>query len=569
MTEPDPTSRSRNRDVVRHSGTTSIAAALGVASGLALDVAIASSFGAGAQSDAFFVAARLPLGIAAVLMVAANQAFVPAISTWLAREHGRRRPRQLVTALVLATALVGAGVALAASLLATPLVRVTAPGLDGDAVETAARLARILFAIVPLVAVAEVLRALLNALHSFAAPAMMHVVLNGVAAAIVIASSGDDITIVAWAYVAGALTQLAFLGLAVLRRRFFPAAGASLRDPRIAEAGRLSARPLLGASLNPLARVGEQAMISFLPAGSITVMNYGYRLISAIGGSVLFRSVIVVILPRLTRATAEGRDAEVRQLTRLGVQIMLAVSVPLTAIMAVLAQPAVLAVFRRGSFSAEDATLLGTVLAVYAGSLVGSAVQRALLAPFFARLDTRVPLRNTVYGAVANLALVPLLVLPYGDSASGVVGVAIAYSVAQYVNVAHAWYRLRRDVGIRLPRIGDTAVRLGVAGVAMASAMLVVVGVLDPEAARSRLVGLLETTVAGAVGVVVFAGTAAALGLLGIGRGFRSMRGGTGAAPPTAAEGAIEPSAADAGIVPVPTDPPDAAGNRDAGAGAS
>jgi putative peptidoglycan lipid II flippase len=565
MAAPDPTSRSRNRDVVRHSGTTSIAAALGVASGLALDVAIAASFGAGARTDAFFVAARLPLGIAAVLMVAANQAIVPAISTWLAREEGRRRPRQLVTSLFVATVFVGVAVAIAASLIATPLVRITAPGLDGVAVETASRLARILFAIVPLVAAAEILRALLNALHSFAAPAMMHVVLNGVAAAIVIGSGSDDISVVAWAYVVGAVAQLAFLAVAVARHRFFPAGGVGLRDPRITEAGALSVRPLVGASLNPLARVGEQAVISFLPPGSIAIMNYGYRLISAIGGSVLFRSVIVVTLPRLTRATAEGRDAEVRQLTRLGVQIMLAVSVPLTALVAVLARPAVIAVFQRERFSAEDATLLGTVLAVYASSLVGSAVQRALLAPFFARLDTKVPLRNTLYGVVANLALLPLLVLPFGDDPYGVVGVAIAYSAAQYVNVAHAWFRLRRDTAIRLTGVGDTAIRLAIAGVAMAGAMAVAVSVLEPEAAASRVEQLVDVGIAGAIGVVVFTVVAAALGLLGLGRRFRSVRGGGGAPPTGPPLAEMSPDVASA----TETPPAPGRGSHDAGEGAS
>ncbi len=238
----------------------------------------------------------------------------------------------------------------------------------------------------------------------------------------------------------------------------------------------------------------------------------------------LFRSVIVVILPRLTRATADGDERAGRQLTRLGVQIMLAVSVPLTAIMAVLAQPAVLAVFRRGSFTEDDASLLGIGLAVYAASLIGSAVQRALLAPFFARLDTKVPLRNTVYGVLANLVLVPPLVLPFGDDPFGVVGVAVAYSLAQYVNVAHAWFRLRRDTAIRLPGMVDTSARLAAAGIAMAAAMLIVVAALDPGDAGSRLVGLIETSVAGAVGGLVFVAAAAALGLGGLTRGFRALR---------------------------------------------
>src|SRR5258705_1735866 len=79
--------RTQTRAVVRQSGLTSLAAMAAVGSGLVLDVAIAATFGAGAATDAFFVAARLPLGLVAVVMIGANQALVPSISTWLER-HG-------------------------------------------------------------------------------------------------------------------------------------------------------------------------------------------------------------------------------------------------------------------------------------------------------------------------------------------------------------------------------------------------------------------------------------------------------------------------------------------------
>jgi peptidoglycan biosynthesis protein MviN/MurJ (putative lipid II flippase) len=187
--------RSRTREVVRHTSGTSVAAALGVASGLLLDVVIAASFGAGTATDAFFVAARIPLGIAAILLVGANQALVPAISTWLVHRT-RHETWRLTTATMLATLLLGTALALAATLLSGPLIAITAPGLDEASSSLAVQLSRILFWTVPLIAVAEVLRALLNALHSFVAPALMHVVLNGVAAAIVIggvAGSGTGV----------------------------------------------------------------------------------------------------------------------------------------------------------------------------------------------------------------------------------------------------------------------------------------------------------------------------------------------------------------------------------------
>ena len=497
------TREERGRDVVRQSGLTSIAAGLAIASGLLLDLVVAKRFGATAFTDAFAQAALIPLGLVAIAMVGANQALVPTISTWLSR-RGTDETWRSCSILVYAALLGGAALVGVAWLVAWPLMRIINPGFEAEQVAAAASLARIMFLIVPLVAVAEVFRALLNARYSFFAPAFMNVVMNGVAAAIVI-GWGDTLVAVAWAYVTGATAQALFMLVAALARGYRPRLTMAVRDPEIRAAGRLLIRPLAGAGLNPLARVGERALVSFLPPGALTLLGYAYRLISAIGGSVLFRSVMVAILPRLTEESRSADPTGFRSTTRLGVRIMLAISIPLSAIMTVLSVPATIVVFNRGNLSRDDAALLGLTLALYALSVVGSAWQRGMLAPFFAKLDTRVPLRNTVYGIVANLALVPALVLPFGrGNAEGIVGVAAAYSLAQYVNVAHAWYRLRRDLGIELHGLRAFVWRL-LAGTAIMSAVLAAgYELLDLGARHGRWVLLARTLVVAAAGLVSF-----------------------------------------------------------------
>ncbi len=505
------TREERGRDVVRQSGLTSIAAALAIASGLLLDVVVVKRFGATAQTDSFVQASLIPLGMVAIAMVGANQALVPTITTWLIRE-GRDETWRLCSVLVCAAFVGGAILVGVAALIAWPLMRVISLGFSTEQVDLAASLTRVMFLIVPLVAVAEVLRALLNATYSFFAPAFMNVVMNVVAAVIVI-GWGTSLSAVAWAYVAGAAAQAVFMLIMAVVRGFRPRATLALRDPDVQAAGRLLVRPLAGAGLNPLARVGERALVSFLPPGALTLLAYGYRLISAIGGSVLFRSVMVAILPRLTEEDRRDDGESFRETTRLGVRIMLAISIPLTALMAVLSVPATIALFNRGNLSRDDAALLGLALAVYAVSIVGSAWQRAMLAPFFARMDTRVPLRNTIYGVVANLALVPLFVLPFGrDSAGGIIGVAAAYSVAQYVNVAHAWYRMRHDLGVRLDHMRAFVARLMVGTAAMSAVLVGGYAVVDLGAPHGRwpLLGL--TSAVALAGLASLAITLTAIG---------------------------------------------------------
>lgn len=469
-----PTGRQSDRAIFRQSGLTGIAAMAGVIAGLILDISIAFRFGAGPKTDEFFVAARIPIGLVAVITAAANQALVPAFRTSMT-QRGDRSTDRLISMVMAVVVIVGAVLVVLMWLVAGPFVHITAPGLPVGEFNPAASMVPVMFAMVPLVAIAEVMRAYLNARYRFVAPALMTVVLNGLAAAMIIVLpilGWKDIFLVAIAFVSGAVAQLVFMCASAIRNGLRIRPALDLGDEQLRSVGKLCVRPLAAAGLNPVARVGEQLIVSFLPTGSISVLNYGFLVNSAVGGTVFFRSVIVALVPRLTDAHNLRGQEEVRRVTGLGVRIMLAISLPLAALMAVLGKPAAVAVFDRGSFKLASAELLGNILIVYAISLVGQAMQRALLAPFYARLDTRTPLRNALYGLIANMVLLPVLVLPFGlHNSSAIIGVALAYSLAQYVNAGHAWYRLTHTDGNPLSGVLPFASRLLVASGLSAAAM--------------------------------------------------------------------------------------------------
>ena len=62
--EPRHPTRPASAGFIGQSSGSSAAALVAMLSGLLLDVALAVRFGAGRQSDAFFVAARIPIGLA-------------------------------------------------------------------------------------------------------------------------------------------------------------------------------------------------------------------------------------------------------------------------------------------------------------------------------------------------------------------------------------------------------------------------------------------------------------------------------------------------------------------------
>jgi putative peptidoglycan lipid II flippase len=447
---PIPPRGGRNRaSFLRTSAWTGVAAAVSVATGLLLDVSIATRFGAGRATDAFFVASRLPISVGTVLLGGSSSALVPIIGTWISR-RGEAEASRLLTALLTVFTLGSLVVCLPFIVFSGIVTRILAPGMATSSVHLSAQLMPALMLVLPLTAVAETLRSALNARHWFVAPALMNGVMNVVAAAAVFLLWRHGIQVAAWAYLAGAAGRVVFaLPLAHLTGYRFRLTNPvrAFRDKDVRDALRITSRPSASAGLAPTVRLVEQAFASFLPAGAISLLAYGYRLVWALAGTVFFRSVVGVIVPRVTEATVEDDLPGVRQIVGNAFRFMTVAAVGLIMLFGTLGVPICLVVFHRGNFTHRDAVILGGVIAVLGLSLIGEAWQRVLLVPFFSRLDTKTPFRNAIYGALAELVLLPVIVLPLRNGYGALYGIAAAFVISEYVGPVHAWYHLRRLFG--------------------------------------------------------------------------------------------------------------------------
>ncbi len=492
--------------VVRQSGITSVVALVGVLSGLVLDLAWGSVFGIGYESDAFTLALRLPLAITAIAMVVANQVLVPTFGAWLTTMGERERARAM-SAVMLACLGLSIVLALIFSFFAYPLMAAMAPGFADEPgkLDLAASMTRILAWYVPCVIVAEVLRCWLNAKLVIGFPAAMTLVLNVVSVAVILLGPRSNWVVPA-AYVAGSLVQVLAMAIASFVKGWRPAAPA-FGHPEVRRTLRLFSRPTVGAAMNPIVRIVEVFIASALPQGSTTLLHYGNRLASAVGGTIIFRSIMVTVLPRISRAFTRGDTPAFRSMTRLGLRLMLFLAVPMTILGVTLAPGLTQAVFGLvPKFKHEQIVTLGTLMALYSLSFAGSGLQRALLAPFYAMRDTRTPLRNTVYGIVANVGLLFILDVAMGDGARAIYLFPIAYSASQYVNVGHAWWLMRAVPGLeRLPLLVPIAGSL-VCGLSGGASAIAVTQVLpaSPTGLASGVGAFVGLVVSGLVGFLAF-----------------------------------------------------------------
>ncbi len=475
--------------------------AVALVAGLALDLSLAIFLGAGAETDALFVALRIPLGIAVFFPPTAIQVLVPAISRWV--EVDVESANSNTSSILRATFLFSGLVTLIGVLLSHHLVQLLAPGLNDSSLSLAANLSRIAFLTIPAAALSQVFRSYRHARRQHGLASAAQAILSLTIVTFLVVSPGAiNVTIVVWAYLVGNVAQLMLTWL-LARTQGFRFEWGVKANSEVKGLGVSSLRPLAASAIQLGLRLVEQMVASFLAPGSITILTYANRLIGAVGGTLFFRPIVTAFLVPMSKQHALNGQDEEEKLVRDGVHILVFVSFALTALVAIAGSSFVSGLFSLGDMSRHQAVLLGLIVAAYSASLPSAALQRILLAVSFARLDTRPYLRNTVYGAMANLLLLAVLMMSW-EFSNKVLIVPIAYGAAQLVNTWHAYRVTRLQIGV--PVINVRRLYRPLAAIAISAAAMILSITFAPEIWSQSPSGLIaQGTSVAFVGLVVLA----------------------------------------------------------------
>lgn len=499
--------------------------------GMARDMAIAAVLGAGPVADAFFVAFKLPNFFRRLFAEGAFAAgFVPIFSGLLARD-GREAARVFAEQ-SLAVLLWGLLLLVTAAQIAMPLVmQVMAPGFAGDPAkfDLAVALTRITFPYLLFISLVSLMGGVLNALGRFAAVAATPILLNLVlllailAGAKVAPSAGMAL---AWGVAAAGAAQ--FLWLIWECRR----AGMSLRlplprlGPGIKDLARRMAPAALGAGVVQVNLLVDNVIASFLADGSISFLFYADRL-NQLPLGVIGVALGTAILPLLSRQVARGEIQAANHSQNRAIEVGLLLTLPAAVGLVVLALPIIRVLFERGQFGPASTAATAWALAAFALGLPAYVLAKVLAPAYYARGDTRSPLRAGLWCMFANIAFSLVLVWPFAH-----VGLALSTALSAWLNIVLLGAGLTRQGHWRIDaRLKQRLPRMLIATFAMGVAVWLGLGPLGPW-----LVGPLVLKIAGLAllvggGGLVYVAAALLLGAASW-REFRSglRRQGAGAA---------------------------------------
>lgn len=505
--------------------------------GFVRDVLTARIIGAGWVADCFVLAFKLPNFFRRLFAEGAfSAAFVPMFSSLL---EGEGLPPDATPEQKRQAAIAFSEQALSA-LLGSLLLFVTACQIfmpwvmlvlgagfldDPKKFDLAVQLTRITFPYLLFISLVSLLGGVLNALHRFAAVAFTPVLLN--LCLIVPLAFGFEATNEMSAHAQSVAVSVAgvvqFLWLVGACKR----EGISLRlrlpnlTPQVKKLLTVMAPVALGAGAFQVSLMIDTFLASFLKDGSMAFLYYADRL-NQLPLGVIGIAVGTALLPLLSRQVAAGDETAAMASQNRAIEMSWFLTLPAAAALVAVPETLVRVLFEGKSFTPEMTTATAWALAAFASGLPAYVLAKVLSPAYFARKDTKTPVRYAMIGLGFNIVLNVALMFPLQH-----VGLALATAIAAWINavllyrglVARGHYRMDDRLRRRLPR-------MLVATALMAASAVGMVTLLDGPLRDNGALSFMALGAVVATGLVVYAGAAFALGAISVSdlRGLRRRR---------------------------------------------
>ena len=408
--------------------------------GLARDLVLAAALGAGPIADAFYAALRFPNLFRRLFAEGAfSQAFVPVYSKTLATEGQQAADRLAGEAL--SVLLASTGVLTALAILAMPWINIVLFAGYADDPETfalATVLTQIAMPYLVCMTAATLFSGALNARGKFFVAAAAPILLN-LCLLVAVWPLRENPRAAAYAAAAAVTASGVLQALWVWWGAHRAGAGVRISAPRMTPAvGRVLALAIPGAIAGGALQINvlvSQALASF-EKGAITYLNYADRLYQLPLGLIGI-AVGVAMLPRLSRLVQDGDSGGARGALDEAVALSMAFTLPAAA--AILAIPFFLidGLFTRGAFTSADAHAVAQALIHYGWGVPAFVLAKIYAPAFFAREDTKAPMRYALISMALNIGLGAVLFFSLRRMGMpGFPGLAIATSAAAWLNVA-------------------------------------------------------------------------------------------------------------------------------------
>lgn len=467
--------------------------------GFIRETLIAAKFGAGMETDAFFVALTATGLIGGLISGAINTTLIPVLSE-IEVKKGKvgkiLHTNNLINILFIFSPLL----VLLGCLVSPIIVRLLAKGFFGQQYDLAVKLTRIGMPTLLFSGVIGILAGFLHSEQMYVSSAAIGFPFNFTYIFYLLflsTSFGIKGLMIASviAVISQLLIQLPEAKNAGFRYQFI----VKLEDESIKKILSMSLPIFVSVALNDLNAIVDRTLASSLVSGSISALNYANKLNTLILG-VFISAITSVIFPLLSKESSNDNIPAMKKIMGHGVNLILLITIPATVGLMVLATPIVQVAFERGVFDEVATSMTAKALIFYSLGLISMSLRTLLDRVYFSLQDTKTPMVNGSISVVFNI-IFNLILVRYMAHA----GLALATSIATTIATILFFYGLKKKIG-SLGTISylKYSLKAGLASTIMGVVVYLAYHGLYKTLGVSKLYNLVSLLVATGTGVIIY-----------------------------------------------------------------
>jgi len=495
--------------------------------GFLRDILIAATLGSGAVADAFFVAFRFPNLFRRLFGEGAfNSAFIPLFAKRLEGD-GREVARQFAEEAMAGLLFVLVILTVVAQIFMPLLMLGLAPGFSAtpEKFDLTVLLTRITMPYLLCMSLVALLSGVLNSLGKFVESSSVSIVLNLTMMAATFVAMGLGYTnepmagvIQAWGVFAAGVLQLVLLLDGARRNGLWLRLRMPRLTPGVRDLIRLGIPGVVAGGVTQI-NIMIGTIIASMQDGAVSHLYYAdriYELPLAIVGI----AIGVVLLPDVSRHLRAGNHDAVMDSQNRSLEFAMLLTLPAAVALAVVPTEIVKGLFERGAFTAKDTPFTAYALAIFALGLPAFVMIKVFSPAYFAREDTRTPMRYATISLTANtLGSIGLFFLFRKMGLMPHLGIALATTLGGWLNAGLLYATLvKRGNFVADDRIKRAVPRIVVASLVMGGALWAMAPVLSPWLSAPTPIVLRFAALGALVlgGLLVYAACALALGAVEI-----------------------------------------------------
>lgn len=404
------------------------------------DILVASRFGSGTETDAYFAASTASTLIVGMMAVAVHTTIIPIFSE-IQVTFGNKQKVRFMNNILNISIIFTIIFSIISWIYAPVIIKIVAKGFRGEQYDLAIRLTRIGIPMLIFMISTSIFSGFLQSSEKFAISSATGISLNIVYIIFLLFFSKEyGIEGLMIASVVGVSTQLIIQIPSAYKLNYSYSFNINFKDKYIYKTISLIIPVIIGELVERVNEIVDKTLASELSVGSISALNYAMKFKWMILG-VLVSALGTSIYPLLSR---EGNKADKKSFNLIVthvVNVVIILMIPATFGMIILAHPIIKVLFERGAFNSTATNMTANALIFYSVGMVSSSLRVILSRVFYSLKDTKTLMKNGMLSVAINICL-NLILVKYMDY----MGLALASSIASIISTILLFVSLKNKI---------------------------------------------------------------------------------------------------------------------------